>query len=96
MQDDRIDLVFKALAHPERRRILASLHRRPNQSLFEICTTSLAETGQPLSRQTISQHLDALERAGLLEISWKGRTKTHSVNLDPLRKATEAAIDRYL
>jgi DNA-binding transcriptional ArsR family regulator len=86
MQDDQIDLVFKALAHPERRRILASLHKRPGQSLFEICTSSLTEDRQ----QTISQHLDALEQAGLLEIAWKGRTKAHSANLNPLRQAIEA------
>jgi DNA-binding transcriptional ArsR family regulator len=96
MQDDQIDLVFKALAHPERRRILASLHRRPGQSLFEICVSSVAENGQPLSRQTISQHLDAMEKAGLLEISWKGRTKAHSINLDPLRVAAEIAVKPYL
>ncbi|MCR4265910.1 helix-turn-helix transcriptional regulator [Nitratireductor sp. ZSWI3] len=96
MQDDQIDLVFKALAHPERRRILASLHQRPGRSLFEICASSVAENGQPLSRQTISQHLDVLERAGLLEITWKGRTKTHAINLDPLRAAAKAAINRYL
>ena len=96
MQDGQIDLVFKALAHPERRRILGSLHRRPDQSLFEICASSVAENGQPLSRQTISQHLEVLERAGLVETSWKGRTKVHSINLDPLRAATELSISRYL
>ncbi len=96
MQDDQIDLVFKAMAHPERRRILASLHRRPGQSLFEICASSLAENGQPLSRQTISQHLDVLEQAGLIETSWKGRTKAHSINLEPLRAAAALSIDRFL
>jgi len=96
MQDDQIDLVFKALAHPERRRIFDSLHRRPGQSLFEICASSVAENGQALSRQTISQHLDVLEGAGLVETSWKGRTKAHSINLDPLRAAIELAIRRYL
>lgn len=96
MQDDQLDLIFKALAHPERRRILASLRQRPNQSLFEFCTSSLAENAQPLSRQTISQHLDVLERAGLVETSWKGRTKAHSLNLDPLRTASALLISRYL
>lgn len=96
MQDEQIDLVFKALAHPERRRILSSLQKRPGQSLFDICVASGADDGQPLSRQTVSQHLDALERAGLIEIAWKGRTKTHSANFDPLREATRQAIDRYL
>lgn len=96
MDDEQLDSVFKALAHPERRRILALLHRRAEQSLFEICASSAAQGGEPLSRQTISQHLELLERAGLVETSWKGRTKAHSVNLDPLRKATKLAISRYL
>ncbi len=96
MQDDQLDLVFKALAHPERRRILESLHRRPAQSLFEICVSSGTERGHPLSRQTISQHLDVLEQAGLVDTSWKGRTKAHSVNLDPLRAATAFLSRRYL
>lgn len=96
MKDDQIDLVFKALAHPERRRILASLKEKPEQSLFEICASALAEGGQPLSRQTVSQHLDALERAGLLKVSWKGRTKAHSLDLAPLREAVRIALDSYL
>ena len=94
--DCKIDLVFKALAHPERRRILASLRRRPNQSLFEICASSFAEDGKVLSRQTISQHLDMLERAGLIEVTWKGRTKLHAINVDPLRAAAEIAVKLYL
>jgi len=96
MEENQLDFVFKALAHPERRRILASLKRRPGQSLFEICANSVAESGQTSSRQTISQHLDVLERAGLLEISWKGRTKAHSINLNPLRAATELTVKCYL
>lgn len=96
MQDTQIDLVFKALAHPERRRILAFLRQRPNQSLFEICASSFAEDGKVLSRQTISQHLDMLQRAGLIEVTWKGRTKLHAVNVDPLRAAAEIALKPYL
>lgn len=96
MLDDQIDLVFKAVAHPERRRILASLQQRPEQSLFEICAASLTSGGEPLTRQTVSQHLDALERAGLIETSWKGRTKAHSAKLAPLREAVDIALRRYL
>lgn len=96
MYDDQLDLVFKALAHPERRRILASLHRRPGQSLFEICASSIGEQEQRLSRQTISQHLEMLERAGLVETSWNGRTKAHAANLEPLRAAIESSIGPYL
>jgi DNA-binding transcriptional ArsR family regulator len=96
VQDDQADLVFKAMAHPERRRILASLKQQPEQALFDICASAFGEDGQSLSRQTVSQHLDALERAGLVTTSWKGRTKAHSINLDPLRAAIELAINRYL
>lgn len=96
MEDDQIDLVFKALAHPERRRILEFLHLRGEQSLFEICALSQGEHGQPLARQTVTQHLDALQRAGLVEVSWKGRTKAHSANLDPLREAIAFAVETYL
>ncbi len=96
MNDNRTDLVLKAMAHPERRRIFASLHRKPEQSLFEICTTSHATNGQALSRQTISQHLNALEKAGLIESSWKGRTKMHSAKASPLKEAYEDVLKPYL
>jgi DNA-binding transcriptional ArsR family regulator len=96
MESSQIDLVFKALSHPERRRILAFLHGQPDQSLFAICAASFAEDGQALSRQTISQHLDALEAAGLVETLWKGRTKAHAINLHPLRQAVGLSIRRYL
>jgi DNA-binding transcriptional ArsR family regulator len=96
MESSQIDLVFKALAHPERRRIPAFLHGRPDQSLFAICAASFAEDGQALSRQTISQHLDVLEAAGLVQTTCKGRTKAHSINLDPLREAVRLSINRYL
>ena len=93
MRDDQIDLVFKAFAHSERRRILKSLDRRPDQSLFEICASSFAETGLTNSRQTISQHLDMLERAGLIRTAWKGRTKIHSLDRKRLRAAIETAVE---
>jgi DNA-binding transcriptional ArsR family regulator len=95
MESEKIDLIFKALAHVERRRILTSLSAKPNQSLFEICASSVSDSNEPLTRQTISQHLEALERAGLIVTLWNGRTKGHSINLEPLRAATEFAISRY-
>ncbi|NKC01254.1 MAG: helix-turn-helix domain-containing protein [Pseudomonadales bacterium] len=87
MHESELDLVFKALAHAERRRILFSLYDKPKQSLFEVCAESFGRDGKTLSRQTISQHLDALERAGLLEVTWQGRTKMHSITEKPLRRA---------
>lgn len=97
MTEDQITLVFKALAHTERRRILASLLQKPGQTLFDLCVAPDQPDGvRHLTRQTVSQHLDALERAGLLEISWQGRTKTHGLEPGPLRAAVQQALAPYL
>ncbi len=96
VNEDQLDLIFKAIADPTRRRILDRLYQRPGQSLFEVCASSVANDGRSLSRQTISQHLDVLERAGLVRTSWKGRTKTHSLNVAPLQAAADFWLKKYL
>lgn len=96
MDDEELDNVFKALGDPIRRRILDRLAKRPGQSLFEICASSVAEDGRSLSRQTISQHLDMLERAGLVRTYRSGRTKIHTFDEAPLRKAAGAWLNRNL
>lgn len=96
VDDDQLDNVFKALGDPVRRRILDRLAKRPGQSLFEICASSVAADGTSLSRQTISQHLDMLERAGLIHIDWSGRTKLHTFDDAPLKKAASAWLNRHL
>lgn len=95
MQENELDFIFKAIAHTERRRILFSLFEKPNQSLFEICTESFGKNGKTLSRQTISQHLDTLERAGLLEVTWQGRTKMHSIKEKPLKRSIEILFSKF-
>jgi DNA-binding transcriptional ArsR family regulator len=95
MDDAQLDGVFKALGDPVRRRILDRLAQRPGQSLFEICAASAAE-GRSLSRQTISQHLDMLERAGLVQTHWSGRTKLHTLDRTPLRAAADAWLNAHL
>jgi hypothetical protein len=37
-----------------------------------------------------------LERAGLVRTSWNGRTKTHSLNIAPMRAATDLWLKKYL
>jgi DNA-binding transcriptional ArsR family regulator len=96
VDDDQLDNIFKALGDPVRRRILDRLAKRPGQTLFEICVSSVAEDGKSLSRQTISQHLDMLERAGLVETHWSGRTKIHTFDNAPLRKAADAWLNKHL
>jgi DNA-binding transcriptional ArsR family regulator len=96
MDDVGLDNVFKALGDPVRRGILDRLAKRPGQSLFEICASSFAEDGRSLSRQTVSQHLDMLERAGLIQTHWSGRTKMHTFDNAPLRKAVDVWLNKHL
>jgi len=96
VDDDELDRVFKALGDPTRRSIIDRLKKRSKQSLFEICSLSAAEGGAPLSRQAITQHLDLLERAGLIEVQWSGRTKLHSLNPGPLREAARVWLRKHL
>ena len=96
MNDDELDRIFKALGDPTRRRIIDRLLERPGQSLFEICALFFAENGMALSRQAVTQHLDMLEKAGLVRVEWSGRTKIHSLDLDPLRGAVDLWLRKHL
>ena len=83
--------MFKALADPTRRRILDELTQRSGQTLFEICTRLVTKHQVGLSRQAISQHLDVLEAAGLVETRREGRYKFHDININPL----DSIVDRW-
>jgi DNA-binding transcriptional ArsR family regulator len=83
--------VFKALADPTRRRILDELTERNGQTLFEICARLAAKHQLGSSRQAISQHLELLEGAGLIQTAREGRFKFHYLNTQPL----EHLVDRW-
>ena len=85
--------VFKALADPTRRTILDELRERDGQTLFELCSRLALKHQLGSSRQAISQHLDVLEDAGLIEVTRGGRYKFHRLNTGPLE---EAIVDRWL
>nr|WP_207928988.1 metalloregulator ArsR/SmtB family transcription factor [Actinomadura sp. 6K520] len=84
--------VFKALADPTRRIILDELTDRNGQTLFEICARLTTKHQLGSSRQAISQHLDVLESAGLVETRREGRYKFHYINPRPL----EPIVERWL
>jgi DNA-binding transcriptional ArsR family regulator len=83
--------VFEALAAPVRRTILDELSERDEQTLFEICTRLSVKHGLALTRQAVSQHLEVLERAGLVVTRREGRYKYHRLDTAPLR----AVIERW-
>jgi DNA-binding transcriptional ArsR family regulator len=84
--------VFRALADPTRRRILDELTERNGQTLFEICSRLSTRHQLGSSRQAISQHLDMLQAAELIETRRQGRVKLHYINTRPL----EHIADRWL
>jgi DNA-binding transcriptional ArsR family regulator len=84
--------VFKALADPTRRAILDELTERDHQTLFELCSRLATKHDVASSRQAVSQHIDVLVDAGLVETRRDGRYKFHHVDLRPL----EQIADRWL
>jgi DNA-binding transcriptional ArsR family regulator len=87
---DTLDVVFAALADPNRRAILQRLARGE---------ASVGEVAAPLglAAPTVTKHLKALERAGLITRRIEGRT--HHLSLDPagFRSAAEflASYERF-
>jgi len=77
--------IFRALADPTRRAILDELSEKDGQTLFEICSRLAMRHRLGSSRQAISQHLGALEDAGLISTKRDGRYKFHYIETAPLR-----------
>ena len=96
MESEQLDRIFKALADHNRRRIIDCLREQHDQTLFQICAAAVAEGEKAISRQAITQHLDMLEKAGLIRVSWSGRTKIHTLDLMPLRIAADIWLHRHL
>jgi DNA-binding transcriptional ArsR family regulator len=86
-----VDELFHALAAPARRAILDELHERNGQTLFELCSRLTMRHGLGLSRQAVSQHLDALQAAGLVSTRREGRYKFHYLDTSPLKEI----LDRW-
>jgi DNA-binding transcriptional ArsR family regulator len=78
--DDQLSATFAALAHPTRRAIVARL------SEGEASVNELAK-GFPISGQAVSQHLQVLERAGLVERGRTAQLRPSRLVGDPLEDA---------
>jgi uncharacterized protein YndB with AHSA1/START domain/DNA-binding transcriptional ArsR family regulator len=82
-------LVFKALADPGRRRMLDMLHERSGLTLGELCQ------GLDMRRQSVSQHLDLLEKANLVTSVREGRRKLHFLNPVPVHEIQRRWIWKF-
>jgi DNA-binding transcriptional ArsR family regulator/uncharacterized protein YndB with AHSA1/START domain len=84
-----MDDVFKALADPTRRRLLDSLNARNGQNLTDLCA------GTAMSRQSVTQHLELLEAAGLVVTVRRGRERLHHLDAAPINDIADRWIGRY-
>ena len=57
MDDDELDLIFKALSDRTRRRIIHYLSKRRDQSLFEVCSAAVAGDA-PMARVELASKTD--------------------------------------
>ena len=84
-----VDLVFKALAAPERRMLLDRLRAENGQTLTQLCARMV------MSRQAVTKHLKVLEAATLVVTRWRGREKLHYLNPVPIHEISERWIGKY-
>ncbi len=87
--DAQSDLVFSALAHAARRRILDLLVEAPGASVKAIASHF------PFSRIATLKHLKVLEEAGLLLSEKEGRTRRLYFNPIPIQQIYERWTDDY-
>jgi DNA-binding transcriptional ArsR family regulator len=75
-----LDRVFQALADPTRRAVVERLGRGP---------APMSELAQPfaMALPSFAQHLDVLERSGLVRSRKKGRVRTYRLAPRPLAAA---------
>ena len=84
-----LDLLFKALADPTRRRLLAELDELDGQTLFDLHVRLVSWDALAISRQALSKHLMVLEEAGLIRVEWRWRSKHHFIERKPLRRMSQ-------
>jgi len=84
-----MDEVFRALAHPTRRRLLDQLFREDGQTL------SALEVRFKMTRFGVMKHLSQLEDAGLVVTRRRGREKLHFLNPVPIRLVHDRWVSKY-
>jgi DNA-binding transcriptional ArsR family regulator len=84
---DDLSLVFQALADPTRRAIVSRLRDGP---------TTVGDLAMPfaMSRPAISQHLNVLERAGLIERTPDAQWRRCTLRTEPLDEVS-AWVERH-
>lgn len=86
-KQDKLDLMFQALADPSRRSMIERLSKGP---------ASVSELAKPLimSLPAVVQHLQVLEASGLVRSEKVGRVRTCHVDWVALQTAEDWMMDR--
>jgi uncharacterized protein YndB with AHSA1/START domain/DNA-binding transcriptional ArsR family regulator len=84
-----MDDVFRALADPNRRKLLDALFQEDGQTL-----TALQEL-LPMTRFGVMKHLQILERAGLITSVKSGRERRHYLNPIPIQQLYDRWVSKY-
>ena len=85
----RDNLIFKALAGADRRRIMDMLKSGART------TTEIVDTLPWLNRCTVMQHLGVLEEAGLVISAKRGRSRWNYLDVSPIQDIYERWIGEY-
>lgn len=83
------DKVFKALADPNRRKVLDLLYAENGQTLSALCEHL------DMQRQSATQHIEILIDALLVTVVWKGREKLHFINPVPIYEVYERWVRKF-
>ena len=87
--EDENDLIFKALGHRSRRKIVDLLKLEPRT------TGMLCDLMPELDRCTVMQHLGVLEEAGLVIAERRGRERWNHLDALPIHAIHERWIGPY-
>ncbi len=88
-QEDEDNRVFKAMANPDRRRML-DLLRDSRRTTGEICRQFPL-----LNRCTVMQHLGVLHKVGLVIGRKDGRCRWHYLDVSPIQRIHRRWIKDY-
>lgn len=88
-QEKQDDLVFKALAGSDRRRILDLLRTAP------MTTGDICKELHWLNRCTVMQHLGVLENARLIITRKEGRSRWNYLDVSPIQRIHQRWIEAY-
>lgn len=94
-EPDELDQVWKALANPDRRRILDLLREAEHRGEGGLPTGEIVMALGELSRFAVMQHLGVLQEAGLVIARRQGRLVLNHLNAVPIRAIYERWVSRY-